>query len=170
MPSSTSMAPAPVDQPVEERPRGKRELVWRRSAFAVALVVVLVALGVANIVLRARSHEVDDGVFWDVRPEGVTAVEVSAGGAGEAAGIEPGDVLIGLNGSPVQTRADVVAQYNRAHDGTRLTYQLLRLGSQQALDVSLAPVVRAGPMYFVLASVGLFTLLVGAAVRVLRPR
>jgi PAS domain S-box-containing protein len=149
---------------------GNPRFGWWRTAFAVVIVVVLGVLGVSNIVLRARWSEVDDGVFWDLRAEGVTAVELAPEGAGAAAGIKRGDVLLGVNGSPIQTRDDIVEHYHRAHDGTRLSYQLLRLGSRQALVVSLAPVTRAGPMYFVLASVGLFALLVGAAVRVLRPR
>ena len=57
-----------------------------------------------------------------------------------------------------------------AHAGTRLSYTLLRLGTRQALEVSLAPAPRGNSMYFVLAAVGLFTLLVGASVRLRRPR
>ena len=56
-----------------------------------------------------------------------------------------------------------------AREGTRLTYTLLRLGDQQALDVTLEPVAPPGSMYFVLAAVGLFTLLVGTGVRLRRP-
>src|SRR5262245_30583253 len=43
-------------------------LVWGRSAFALAVVAILLALGVANIVTRARWHEVEDGVLWAARP------------------------------------------------------------------------------------------------------
>src|SRR5207237_882274 len=53
--------------------------------------------------------------------------------------------------------------------GTRLTYTLIRLGARQALDVSLAPAPQGSSMYFVLAAVGLFTLFVGASVRLRRP-
>ena len=59
---------------------------------------------------------------------------------------------------------------HRGRAGTRLDYTLLRLGSQQALEVSLTPSPQGSSMYFVLASVGLFTLLVGASVRLRRPR
>jgi PAS domain S-box-containing protein len=137
---------------------------------AIAAVLVLVSLGVANMRLRARSHQLEDGVLWSPRPEGVTATEVIAGSAGELSGIRQGDVLIGVNGTPVQTPADIAAVQRRSREGTRVSYQILRLGTQQLLDVWLAPSVPGTPMYFVLASVGLFTLLVGAAVRVRRPR
>jgi two-component system, NtrC family, sensor kinase len=140
------------------------------SAFAVATVIVLFGLGLENMLLRGHWHEVEDGVFWAPRAEGVTAIEVSSGSPGEVAGVKRGDVLIGINGVPVRTPADVITYYHRTTEGTRLSYQLLRLGANDALEVRLASVPQASSMYFVLASVGLFALLVGATVRVLRPR
>ena len=67
-------------------PDEARWLVWGRSVFAVAVVVALIALGVANVARYSRWHEVEDGVFWGARAEGVTAVEVAAGSAAAAAG------------------------------------------------------------------------------------
>src|SRR5206468_12449049 len=91
------------------------------------------------------------------------------GSAGAAAGILRGDVLAALDGSPIQSPADVVDFEHRSRAGTRLTYSLLRLGARQALDVSLVPVPQGSSLYFVLAGVGLFTLVVGALVRLRRP-
>jgi two-component system NtrC family sensor kinase len=145
-------------------------LLWGRSFFAVAVVVVLLALGAANVAMYARWHEVEDGVLWGARAEGVTALEVAPGSAAAAAGIQRGDVLVGVNGSPVDSPEDVIEYQHRSHEGTRLAYTVLRLGAHRALDVSLAPAPRGSSMYFVLAAVGLFTLLVGASVRVRRPR
>src|SRR5438067_4227316 len=141
----------------------RRWFAWGRSLFAVAVVVLLVALGVANAALYSRWHEVEDGVLWGARPEGVTAVEVAPGSAAASAGIDRGDVLLAVNGSPVQTRTDVIEFQHRGHPGTQLAYTLLRLGTRQALQVSLAPAPRGTSMYFVLSAVGLFTLLVGAS-------
>ena len=145
-------------------------LAWGRSAFALAVVVVLLALGVANIATWGQWHDVEDGVLWGVRAEGVTALEVAPGSPAAKAGIVPGDVLLGVNGGPVQTPADVVEYQHNASEGTRLDYALVRLGSQQALQISLTAAPRGSSMYFVLAAVGLFTLLVGASVRLRRPR
>ena len=142
---------------------------WGRSLFAGVVVVVLVALGVANIATYSRWHDVEDGVLWNARAEGLTAIEVAPGSAAASAGIERGDVLLAVNGEPVQTRADIIDYQHRGRTGTRLAYTLLRLGTRQALQVSLAPAPRGGSMYFVLAAVGLFTLLVGASVRLRRP-
>ena len=76
-----------------ERPMEARWLTWGRSGFAVGVVLVLVVLGLENMALRPKWQEVEDGVNWAARLEGVTAVEIVPGSAGEAAGIRPGDVL-----------------------------------------------------------------------------
>src|SRR6185295_4995539 len=102
--------------------------------------------------------------------EGVTALEVAHGTSAAAAGVRRGDVLLAVNGTPVLTPADVVEFLHSGQEGTRLNYTLLRLGTQQALEVALAPTPRGSSMYFVLAAVGLFTLIVGASVRLRRPR
>jgi len=146
-----------------------RLLAWGRPALALIVVLVLIVLGVANITMRARWHEVEDGVLWSARAEGVVATDVAAGSAAARAGIQRDDVLIAVNGSPVQTPADVIEYEHGGAPGTHLTYTLLRLGTRQALDVSLAPVPQGTSMYYVLAAVGLFTLFVGASVRLRRP-
>ncbi len=147
-----------------------RWLVWGRSVFAIAVVLVLIALGAANIQMRAHYHEAEDGVFWSPRAEGVVAAEIAAGSAAASAGIQRGDVLLAVNGSAVQTPADVIEYEHRGVPGTRLTYTLARLGAHQALEVSLAPAPQGTSMYYLLAAVGFFTLLVGASVRLRRPR
>jgi PAS domain S-box-containing protein len=142
---------------------------WLRSLAIGTVAVVLVALGVANIATRARLHEVEDGVLWVERAEGVTAAEVAGSSAGARAGILQGDVLLAINGEPIATRREVLERQHSAREGTRMSYTLLRLGERRALEVSLAPVAPRGSMYFVLASVGLFTLVVGSWVRLRRP-
>src|SRR5437868_5318283 len=111
-----------------------RWLVWGRSVFAVTVVALLVALGIANVAMYSRWHEVEDGVLWSGRAEGVTATEIAAGTAGAAAGIERGDVLLAVNGSPVLSASDVVEYQHRGHAGTRLVYTLLRAGTRQPLE------------------------------------
>ncbi len=151
-------------------PAESQWLIWGRSAFALAVTVVLVTLGLTNIVLQARWHAVEDGVYWVERGEGVVAAEIARGSAAERVGILTGDVLLAVNGSPVESQADVLAYQRAADAGTRLSYTLARLGDRQVVDVALQPVPATSSMYFVLAGVGLFTLLVGASVRLLRPR
>jgi len=143
--------------------------VWARSLFAIGVVALLGTLGIANIVTHAKWHELEDGVFWAERSEGVTAVEVASGSAGARAGIERGDLLLAVDGAPIQTQADVIGYQHAARPGTRLTYTLARLGTQQVIEVPLTAAPQGTSMYYVLAAVGLFTLLVGASVRLRRP-
>src|SRR5580765_6211931 len=146
-----------------------RWIAWGRSLFALVVVGMLLALGVANIAQRAQLHQVEDGVLWADRAEGVTAVEVAAASPAASAGIQRGDIILAINGAPIERRAEVEEYQRRGSEGTRLSYTLARLGTRQAVAVSLALVPHSSSMYFVLAAVGLVTLLVGGAVRLRRP-
>src|SRR5215472_10419735 len=97
----------------------RRWLGWARSAGAAAVVAVLIALGVANVVLHLGVHELEDGVLWSLRPEGVVATEIARGSAAALAGVQRGDVLIAVNASPVQTISDVFEHQHRATPGAR---------------------------------------------------
>src|SRR5262249_34902500 len=115
----------PLTRAGRAEPVEARWLAWGRSAFAILVVVVLLALGVANILLHAKWHEVEDGVLWSARAEGVAVAEVADGSAAERAGIRRGDILIAVNGSPVATPADVVEFQHRGTEGTQLSYTLV---------------------------------------------
>jgi two-component system NtrC family sensor kinase len=143
---------------------------WRQTALPVAVTLALLALGLANVVSRATSNEVEDGVLWVERAVGVVAAEVAAPSAASRAGVRPGDILLAIDNQPVDGRADVLALQHQAQAGARHTYTLLRLGSRDVVNLSLSPMPGgAGLFYYVLAAVGIFTLLVGAAVRARRP-
>src|SRR4051794_41368091 len=105
----------------ERRPRA-RWRSWWRPAFAIGVTAVLIALGIANIAMRARWHEVEDGVLWGSRAEGLTAIEVASNSSAAAAGIRQGDLLIAVNGQQVDSAADVIGYQHRGHEGTRLSY------------------------------------------------
>ena len=137
---------------------------------AVAVVTILFCLAAANLVVRANWSELEDGVLWAVQPEGVVAVEVAAGTPGEQAGLQPGDVLIAIDGRSVESLDDVLEAAHAAEPGTQLEYTVLRLGSQELRRLALGPVPDGNEgLYRVLAAVGFFTLLIGASVRVRRP-
>lgn len=134
-------------------------------------MAALLGLGVANIVARATWHEVEDGVLWRTQVEGVVAAEIAAGTPASRAGIAVGDLLVAVDDSPVQRAAEVTTRLRAATDTTTLHYTIVRLDTREVIDIRLAPVPRgAGTLYFFLAGLGIFTLLVGAAVRLRRPR
>src|SRR5262245_27635443 len=132
---------------IRAEPAEARWRSWVRATSVVVVTVILIALGVANVAIRAQWHEVEDGVLWASRAEGVTAADVATGSAGEAAGIQRGDILVAVNGVPVEKPADVVEYQHKGHAGTRLSYTLVRLGTRQALDVSLAAIARTSSLY-----------------------
>src|SRR4051794_34454460 len=111
------------------RTKPTRLIVWGRSLLALAVVGMLLVLGVANIALRAQAHQVEDGVLWADRAEGVAASEIADGSPAARAGIERGDVLVAVNGIPVERRADVLEYQHRGVPGTTLQYTLVRLGT-----------------------------------------
>ena len=135
-----------------------------------ALVGVLLCFGALNIAVRATSHKLEDGVFWEARPEGVTAADVAARGGAMAAGIRPGDVLVAIDGAPIETVEEVQRALAGATRSDPLSYTVLRLGEQRMLNVEVAPVPGGNPTLYVIgAAIGIFTLLVGASVRLRRP-
>ena len=144
---------------------------WRGPALPVVVVAALLCLGIANISARATSHAVEDGVLWKTQPEGVVAADVAPGTGASAAGIRRGDVLIAIDGRPVQQLADIESVLRGAEAGQSARYTILRLGSREIVDLRIAP-IPSGPrvLYYFLAAVGIFTLLIGGAVRLRRPR
>src|SRR4051812_21092392 len=142
-----------------------------RPALPLAVVSVLLCLGIANIVARVQFHEVEDGVLWATTPEGVAASEIADGTAAAKGGLRPGDLLLAIDDRPVQRKEDVVGALHDAEGSATLRYTVLRLGTREVLDIRVAPIPNGpGALYFVLAAVGIFTLLVGGAVRLRRPR
>jgi hypothetical protein len=146
------------------------EGVWGRHSRALAVVACLLALAAANISLRATWHEVEDGVLWVNRADGVAAADVHPGSAAANAGLAPGDVLLAVNGRGVERTEDVLEFLHGAAAGERLTYTVLRGGARELRQVALQPVPAGShTLYFFLAALAIFTLLVGTSVRIRRP-
>jgi two-component system, NtrC family, sensor kinase len=144
---------------------------WTRPALPVVVVAVLLCLGAANVASRATWREVEDGVLWRSQPEGVVAADIAAGTPAAAVGLKRGDLLLAIDDEPVQEVADVVAALHQSTTDSTLRYTVLRFGTREVIDVRVAPVPNGpGALYFVLAAVGTFTLIVGGAVRLRRPR
>jgi PAS domain S-box-containing protein len=144
---------------------------WRGPGLPLLVVASLLCLGVANIVTRAHFHEVEDGVLWVQGTEGVVASDIAEGTPAAAVGLSRGDVLLAIDDQPIQEVADVVRALHASEAGTAARYTVLRLGAREVVELNVAPIPNgARPFYFLLASIGIFTLLVGGAVRLRRPR
>ena len=155
----------------EGRALRRRWAGWGGALLAVGLVAVLTCLAAANVVVRGNWREVEDGVLWAERPEGVVAAEVAPGSPADEGGVQPGDVLLAVDGASVESVNDVLARLHGGRDGSRLKLSVLHLGTRQLREAVLEPVpTNDFTVYRVLAGVGLFALLVGMWVRVRRPR
>jgi len=141
-----------------------------RSTSQIGLVLLLVCLAIANIVQRVRWNEVEDGVLWRTNGNDVVALEVAAGTGAARAGVKPGDVLLAIDGRAIDSAEDVVQILHATPRPTPLHYTVLRLKTQQMIDIQVEPIPSSPRgLYFMLASVGIFSLLVGASVRLRRP-
>jgi two-component system, NtrC family, sensor kinase len=147
-----------------------RRRAWLRSTVHLAIVAALLCLAAANLTKRATWNELEDGVLWDESSGALSAKEVDARSPAAKAGVRPGDVLIAVNGLGVESQKAVVDAMHAAAKGDTLTYSLLRLNSATIVHVPLGPVPAGSrTRYFLLAAVGIFSLLVGAGVRLRRP-
>src|SRR5829696_8163954 len=137
-----------------------RRRAWFRSTVHLAVVAALLCLAAANIGIRANWSEMEDGVLWDESTGALTAKEVADGSPAAAVGIRKGDILEAINGRGVERQQDVVDVMHGAAKGETLSYTILRPDATM-VPVALAPIPagsRTG--YFLLASVGIFSLLV----------
>ena len=124
---------------------------WGVSLLAVSVVAILLCLAAANVVVRANWNEVEDGVLWGERSEGLYAEQVAPDSPASVAGLSEGDVLLAVDGVVMETRRDVLNVLHESDENTQLTYTLLRLGSQELREVNLQPAPSSSlPVYFVL--------------------
>ena len=143
---------------------------WPRSILPILTALALLIMGIANIAERAASSDVEDGVLWVERNAGVVAAEVADDSPARRVGIQPGDVLLAIDDVPVTGRDAVLSLQGQSTAGERHSYTLLRQGTRQLVEIAMVPLPSGtGGLYYVLAAVGIFTLLVGAAVRTRRP-
>ena len=135
------------------------------------IVAALLLLAGLNIAQRLTWRELEDGVLWKAGPGGdIVAAEVAQGTPADRAGLARGDVLLMIDGRIVERVDDVVSTLHAAEDGDRLRYTILRMQARQQAEIEVAP-VPSSPLglYLSLATVGIFSLLVGASVRLRRP-
>jgi two-component system NtrC family sensor kinase len=137
----------------------------------VAVVAMLLCLGITNMSVRATWTEMDDGVLWSLSGTDIVAKEVVPGSPADRAGIRADDLLLQIDNKPLASTGDVVAALHAAKRGSELTYSVLRMqGTPQLVTVAVEQIPAGSRgLYFALAVVGIFSLLVGAAVRLRRP-
>jgi serine protease Do len=72
------------------------------------------------------------------RPRGALVSSVERGGPADAAGLEPGDIVLDVDGKPVERSADLSAAIARIEPGRRAKLGIWRGGKERSLDVKVA--------------------------------
>jgi S1-C subfamily serine protease len=73
----------------------------------------------------------------DFRPTGVAVVAVQKGGAAAGAGIGPGDVIVGLDGTEVPTITALTEKLASAKPGQKMRVDFLRDGTRKTAEATL---------------------------------
>jgi serine protease Do len=71
------------------------------------------------------------------RIAGAFVAEVIPGGAAEAAGIQPEDIILSLNGEPIEDSAELISRLAREEPGEEVTLGIFRDGRRTDVDVEL---------------------------------
>jgi putative serine protease PepD len=68
---------------------------------------------------------------------GASIVEITQGGAAEAAGLKVGDIVTNFNGIPITGKTDLTAQVRSVAAGSKATVTYVRGGDASTVDVTL---------------------------------
>lgn len=93
--------------------------------------------------LRGTDMPADDPTFRGVRElsgrsGAATVVDVVEGGPADAAGIERGDVVLGIDDTEISSMAELVEAVRAHHTGDRVTVWIWREGARHGMDAVLA--------------------------------
>lgn len=79
----------------------------------------------------------DDPAQADAGVVGASIVELLAGGAAEAAGLQVGDIVVDFDGKPITSRNDLTAQVRTHAAGAEATVTVVRDGESRTVEVTL---------------------------------
>ena len=95
--------------------------MWTRLAAQAAVVAVLLCLAVANITVRRTWTEMEDGVLWVSEGDQVVARDVAGNSPAARASLRAGDILLRINGRPIDSVQQVTNILHAARRGQSLT-------------------------------------------------
>ena len=136
---------------------------FRVTTVALAVLsLVLVVFGALNFQQRSSYRLPDDGVSWMDSPDGVLAWMVAKDGPGARAGIREHDVLISIDGRPVDNAVDAARVIFQSGVWSMVTYELSRQGEKFQTPVIISPQSSSETLRYYLLLVGLLYLFIGA--------
>jgi two-component system NtrC family sensor kinase len=145
--------------------KGKKTFLQKiKISTAILFVLILLLLGGLNVYKKATWTEPTDGVIWDERPQGLTAIKVDVNSPGYLNGIKKGTVLLSINNNPVKNKIELAKNlWQASNPNQKVRYQIIREGELIAPSFYLSQ-KRVDVIYFFLAFIGLTTLVIGLIV------
>jgi PAS domain S-box-containing protein len=141
-----------------------------KNIAVVSVGVLLATLGIYNLILKTTWTLMDDGVFWKESPAGIVAGRLAPGGPAALAGVQMGDILLGVDGESVFSPSQVQARLAKRRPGDRVNYALLRLDERRSFEVPIKPLSQGNlTLFYYLSLAGFFSLVVGTIVMLRRP-
>ncbi len=92
--------------------------------------------GLLGVIVGAVTREMAEALELD-RPVGALVNDITPGGSADRAGIEPGDVILAFNDTPVETWNDLPPLVGVNPPGTEATVKVSRQGKEKTFDVTL---------------------------------
>jgi two-component system, NtrC family, sensor kinase len=136
----------------------------RVSLGAVVLALATLAAVIfawLNFVQREEFESPDDGVAWADGADGVRAWKLAPNSPATRAGIRPDDILVAINGIPVNTQVQVTKRLWRAGLWTQVRYKLSRNGQEFETPLVTAPAEKPASIENYARVVGLLYLFIG---------
>jgi len=136
----------------------------RVSLGAVVLALATLAAVIfawLNFVQREEFESPDDGVAWLDTAQGAKAWKLAPNSPGARAGLRPEDILVAINGVPVNTQVQVTKRLWRAGLWTQVRYKLLRNGQEFETPLVTAPAEKPASIENYARVVGLLYLFIG---------
>jgi PAS domain S-box-containing protein len=145
--------------------KGRKNFLEKiKISTAMLFVLILLLLGGLNVYKKATWTEPTDGVIWDERPQGLTAIKVDVNSPGYLNGIKKGTVLLSINNNPVKNKIELAKNlWQASSPNQKVRYQIIREGELIAPSFYLSQ-KRVNIIYFFLALIGLTTLVIGLIV------
>jgi len=92
--------------------------------------------GLLGVIVGVVTREMAEALELD-RPVGALVNDITPGGSADRAGIEPGDVILAFNDSPIETWNDLPPLVGANPPGTQARVMVSREGKEKTFDVTL---------------------------------
>jgi PAS domain S-box-containing protein len=132
------------------------------------LTVAAIVFGIINFQQRLSFQVPDDGVTWEDGQQGVVARLVASDSPAERAGIVSGDVLLSIDGKPIQRAVDVTKYLWRVGTWSEARYEVRRGTQAFTTGLVTAPAPKPLSIENYLRVVGMLYLLIGLFIFVRR--